>query len=114
VIDRQVLALLEGQPVELVGRVEDALLQDAVELEVGAELRLVEGVLLLADLLGVVGPVPGRELEALLLLRPSARGSMIFCISAASRRALATAAGAIFASMSFTALGDLAVSSSRM
>ena len=48
------------------GGIEDAVLEDMVELEVGTYLRLVEGVLGLAHLLGVEGPVPGLELERLL------------------------------------------------
>ena len=63
VVDRDVLALLEAQAVELAGRVEHALLEHVVDLEVGLELGFVEGVLLLAHLVGVEGPVGGLELE---------------------------------------------------
>ena len=67
VVDRNVLALLEGDAVELVGGVEHAVLQHVVQLEVGLDLRFVEIVLGLADLLGVEVPVPRLELEAALL-----------------------------------------------
>ena len=63
-IDRDVVALLEREPVELIGGVEDAVLQDVVELEVRPHLRFIEVVLGLADLLGVELPVVRRELEA--------------------------------------------------
>ena len=68
VVHRKVVALLEGDAVELVGGVEDAVLQHVVQLEVGLDLLLVEIVLRLAHLLGVEVPVPGLELEAALLL----------------------------------------------
>src|SRR3546814_2221900 len=45
VVDRDVLALLEADAVELVGGEEHAVLQHAVEFEVGPDLRLVEVVL---------------------------------------------------------------------
>ncbi len=64
VVDGEVVALFEGDAVELVGGVEDAVLQDVVELEVGLDLDFVEVVLGLADLLGVEVPVPGLELES--------------------------------------------------
>ena len=63
-VHRNVLALLEGQPVELVGGVEHAVLQHVVELEVRLDLVLVEVVLRLAHLLGVELPVPRLQLEA--------------------------------------------------
>ena len=62
VIDRQVLAGRELQAPELVGD-EELRLQHLVELEVGLELVLVEIEARLADLLGVVAPVPALQLE---------------------------------------------------
>ena len=50
-IDRQVLALLERQPIEFVRRVKHAVLHHAVELEVRSDLRLVEIVARLTHLL---------------------------------------------------------------
>ena len=58
-----VLERLEGQTVEPVGDVEDAV-ADVAELEVGPQLVVVEVVLGLAQLLGVVPPVPRCELES--------------------------------------------------
>ena len=62
-VHRQILALLEGEAVELVRGVEHAVLHHAVELEVRRHLRLVEVVVGLAHLLGVERPVPGLQLE---------------------------------------------------
>ena len=67
IVDRQFLAFLEGQAVQLVGRVEHAVLQHIVHFQIGLELRLVEVVTRRAHFLGVVGPVPGFQLEAALL-----------------------------------------------
>ena len=67
VVHRQIVALLEAQAVELVGGEEHAVGEHIVQLEVRAQLRFIELVLGLAHLLGVVGPVPGGELEAALL-----------------------------------------------
>ncbi len=53
------LRSLNVMPYIFVRREEDAVVQDAVELEVGPDLRLVEVVLGLADLLGVEVPVGG-------------------------------------------------------
>ena len=66
-IDRHVVALLESDAVELVGGVEDAVLQDVVEFEVWLDLGFVEVVLRLADLLGVEIPVPGLQLKSAVL-----------------------------------------------
>ena len=79
VVDRQVRALLEGQAVQLVGGVEHAVLQHVVQLEVGLELRFVEGVLLARAPSRCSTPSP----------RPRAGSrrlpvSMIACMSAAS------------------------------
>ena len=68
-VDGNILALLERDAVELVGGVEDAVLQHVVEFEVGLDLRLVEIVSRFADLFGVKLPVPGLQLEAA-MLRP--------------------------------------------
>ena len=65
-VDRDVGAGLEGDPVHLVRGEEDAVVQDAVELEVGAHLGLVDVVLRLAHLFGVEVPVRGGEREAAL------------------------------------------------
>ena len=62
VVARQVGLLDELQAVELVAQGEDAV-ADVVELEVGPQGGVVEGVFLLAQLLGVVPPIPGGELE---------------------------------------------------
>ena len=64
-IQRQVGARFEGDAVELCGGVEHAIHQHAVQLKVGLHGRFVDGVLLLAQLLGVVLPVPGCEREGL-------------------------------------------------
>ena len=66
-IDRDVLALLEGDAVELVRRIEHAVLEHVVELEVRLDLRIVQVVLRLANLLGVKIPVPRLEREAAVL-----------------------------------------------
>src|SRR5262249_18399940 len=62
-----VAAALERQPEQLVGGVERGL-DDMMELEVGLDLALVDIALPLAQLFGVVAPVPGRELEIAALL----------------------------------------------
>ena len=59
----QVGAFLEADAVKLVGRVEHAVLQHVLHLQVRLELRFVEVELGLAHLFGVVSPVPGLELE---------------------------------------------------
>ena len=64
-VDGQVVSLFEADPVELVRRVEDAVLEDAVQLEVRFHGGLVEVVALPAELLRVKRPVPRCELEAL-------------------------------------------------
>ena len=68
VVNRQVGTLLEGQAVELARGVEHAVLQHVLHFQVGLELRLVEVVLVGADLLGVIRPVPRLQLEAGLAL----------------------------------------------
>ena len=60
---RDVLPLLEGQSVKLVGGVEDAVLEHLVELEILLQLVAIDRVALLADLLGVEVPVGRRRLE---------------------------------------------------
>ena len=64
VVHRNVVALLEGDAVELVGGVKHAILQHIVQLEIGLDLRFVQVVLGFADLLGVEVPVPWLQLEA--------------------------------------------------
>src|SRR3954452_3661327 len=64
---RNVAAALERKPEQLVSRIECSL-DDVIELEVGLDLALVDVALALAQLLGVVAPVPGRELEVAALL----------------------------------------------
>ena len=63
-LHRNVVPLLEGEPVELVRRIEHAVLEHVVQLEVGLDLRFVQVVLRLAHLLGVELPVPRLEREA--------------------------------------------------
>ncbi len=62
--NRNILPLGEGQPVEQVGGIEDAVLQHIVDLEIRFDLRLIEIVFRLANLLGVEIPVPWLELES--------------------------------------------------
>src|SRR5262249_39031862 len=62
-----VAAALERQSEQLVGGVEGGL-DDVMKLEVGLDLSLVDIALPLAQLLGVIAPVPGRELEIAALL----------------------------------------------
>ena len=66
-VNGEIVPLFEGESIELIGRVEDAVLEHIVELEIGLHLRIVEIVTRFADLLGVEVPVPGLELEATLL-----------------------------------------------
>ena len=68
VVDRKVLALLEGNAVELGGGVEDAVFEHVVHLEVGLDLLFVEIVFGFAHLLGIDFPVKRLELESALLL----------------------------------------------
>ena len=65
VVDRQILALDKGEPIELPRRKEDAIAQHPIEQEVGFDRRLVEVVLRLAHLLRVVLPIPSGEREGL-------------------------------------------------
>ena len=66
-VDRQVVAFLEGQAVELVGGEEDAVVEHAVEFEVRLDRRFVEIVFGLAHLVGVEIPVRRGQAEAALL-----------------------------------------------
>src|SRR5215217_9679152 len=66
-VARRVADLGEVEPEEPPGGVEGRL-DDALELEVRLDLGLVEVVLAAAQLLGVVAPVPRRELEIPALL----------------------------------------------
>ena len=61
-INRQILALLEGDAVEFGRGEEDAVEQDVVQFEVGLDLRFIEGVARLPHFLGIEVPVPGGEL----------------------------------------------------
>ena len=63
VVRGQVVPFLEGQSVEPARGVEDAVAQDAVQLEVRTQPRFVEGVARLPDLLRVEAPVARGELE---------------------------------------------------
>ena len=67
VIHRNVFALFEGDAVELGRRVEDAVLQHVVQLEVRLDLLFIQIVLRLADLLGVEVPIPRLHFEAAIL-----------------------------------------------
>ena len=64
---RDVLAALEGEAEQLVGGVERRI-DDVVELEVRLHRRFVDVAADLAQLLGVVAPVPRRDLEVAALL----------------------------------------------
>ncbi|MET3800760.1 hypothetical protein ABID70_000715 [Clavibacter michiganensis] len=72
VVGHDVVALGEGDAVQGGGRAEDAVVEDALRLEVGAHPLGVDVVAFAAHPLAVEGPVPGGELEgrlAALLLR---------------------------------------------
>ncbi len=84
VVHRDVLALLEGDPVQLVRRIEDAVLQHVPYLEVRLHLVFVQIVLRLAHLLGVHVPVPWLQLEPALLR--GARGLRGACGLSIDRR----------------------------
>src|SRR5262249_61450206 len=64
---RHVRARREGEAEQTLGRVERGR-DDVVEREVGLEVGLIEVVARLAQLLGVVAPVPRREAEVSALL----------------------------------------------
>ena len=66
-VDGKVMPLFEGDAIELIGGVKDAVLQYTVEFEVGLYLRIIDVVAGFADLLGVEVPVIGLNLEATLL-----------------------------------------------
>ena len=66
-VDRKIFALLEGQSIELVGRVENTVLEHIVELEIGLDLLLVEIIFGFAYLLGVEVPVPRLDFKSALL-----------------------------------------------
>ncbi len=61
------MAFLEGEAVELVRGVEHAILEHVVQLEIRLDLRFIEVVFGLADLLGVELPIPRLQLERRLL-----------------------------------------------
>ncbi len=101
VIDRNVGALLEGQPVELVGGIEHAVFQHVGDLEIGLHLVLVERVALLAQLFGIVIPVrrgdgelaafladEGVEIVGIALLRRAQRRGEAFEEADRRRRGL--------------------------
>ena len=67
IVDRNVVSLLERQPVQLVGGEKHSVLQHVVQFEVGHDLRFIQIVLRLPHLLGVILPVPRLELEPALL-----------------------------------------------
>ena len=62
-VDGQIEAFLERDPEHLGCREEDAVLEHAVQLKVGLELRGVELESLLPDLVRIEVPVPGRQFE---------------------------------------------------
>ena len=66
-IDRDIRTGLEGQAIELVGCVEDSILQHAIQHEIGLEVGFVEVVLSLLQALSIVVEVPSSELEVLTL-----------------------------------------------
>ena len=66
-VNGNVLALFEGEAVELMRSVEDAVLEHVVQLEIGLDLRLVQVVFRLAHLLGVELPIPGLDGEPAML-----------------------------------------------
>src|SRR6202453_3602611 len=66
-VDGKVMPLFEGDAIELIGGVKDAVLQYTVEFEVGLYLRIIDVEAGFADLLGVEVPVIGLNLEATLL-----------------------------------------------
>ena len=109
-VARQVGLLDELEPVELFAQGEDAV-ADVVELKIGAQGRIVERVLLLAQALGVEPPIPGRELGP----RRPALGSrsMRDWSAAASSRALTRVGSQSWARNSLTFSGVLAMLFSR-
>ena len=68
VIHGDVRPALEADAVQLVRRVEHAILQDPVQLEVWLHLRLIQVVFRLAHLFGIEVPIPGLQLETALRL----------------------------------------------
>jgi hypothetical protein len=66
-VDGNIGALFESDPVELIGRIEHAVLQDIVQLKVGLDCLFVEVVPGFANLLGIEVPIPGLELETAFL-----------------------------------------------
>jgi len=54
------MTFLESNAVELSSGIEDTILGNVIDFEVRIDLRLIEGIALLADFFGVVIPVPGR------------------------------------------------------
>jgi hypothetical protein len=67
-VDRDVVPLLERDPIQLRGGEEDAVLQDVIDLEVRPDLAFIEIEFVLAHLLGVELPVVRLKGEAALLL----------------------------------------------
>ncbi len=68
VVNGQIGSFLEGETVKLVRSVEHAVLEDAIQLEVGSDLALIERVAGLAERLCIEGPVPGFEWEGRVML----------------------------------------------
>ena len=62
-IDRNVVALLEGDAIKLIGGIENAILQHLVEFEIGLERRLIQVIARLAHFLGIALPVPRLQVE---------------------------------------------------
>src|ERR1019366_10121702 len=66
-VNGNVMALLESDSIELIGRVKDAVLEHAVEFEIGFHLRIVDVVASFSDLLRIELPVVGLDLETAFL-----------------------------------------------
>src|SRR5260370_3322600 len=66
-VNGNVVVLCERNSVELIGRVEDAVLQHVVDFEIGFYLSIIDVVASLANLLSVEVPIVGLDLEATLL-----------------------------------------------
>src|SRR6516164_1775440 len=63
----KIVTLFESESIELIGSVEHSILQHVVQLKIRLYLRIIDVVTGLANLIGVVSPVPGLELESAVL-----------------------------------------------
>ena len=84
-IDRDVLAFLEGNAVQLVGRKKDAVFQHVVHLEIRLDLSVIEIVFCLADLIPIEIPVPRLQGKAGLLRIDHRLNVLRFALGLASR-----------------------------